>query len=764
MTTETILPLRIHARFSYGIPLQGLTLITRLTEQLADGRWQEAGTQQTEWTNETEGDVALFYVRSGVYGIDFMTGGLEPLEGFQFTIHIDIPTIIGTFYDVRCTAYPYYTERTTFAVTEEPPYLHPSGAVPSTIPVPPSIPEYIVGDEDDPWWKPLGDIWNAFSGATVNTFIGFGNVLLSAINPIVEFFRDPYGTLISNMRNIITNSANDYAESTTENIVNLLSGTPDYQNTLYASQDALSKALVTPYVDEVDPSKWIPSEVTDENVIASALEMASRFIQMNVGQGLIGLGIEMGSLGQVEGGWYIGDRIQNSFGVTELAKAVTSYPIEKGVMLPFQHAVNSAYVNEIPPYTDLINMVVKEKISLDDFKHYMRYQGYNETWSQNIWDAHFIAPSFGDVRRAYYRSDWSQDTLLKMMKRVDLDPYYNESVWLTLLEEIPPISELVNERVKEVIGDETFRRGLKFHGFSPIWGQRIWDAHFMPPTLGDILTAYRRGVPVSIPSIDPASGSPTTRDVSSLSVADVHELMVLVDLDPRYNDIFDTRMYRDPSIREARYMYETGAIGEDNVRDIVVRSGLDPSYVDTMTHYLTHFVERTFQRRYLTALTTAYMNNTYDETQINDYVIKAGFGSGVASWIIEIGKVRRDIELTPSGEVKPKILTMAQLDKAYIRDVITEDDYTTRMLSLGYETLDIALKLRILDLDKVVQETGSRIITLTVSQMLNAWRYEEMTEDEVRIELSLRGLDTLNIDRIINTKKKQWGMIEGEEA
>jgi len=79
---------------------------------------------------------------------------------------------------------------------------------------------------------------------------------------------------------------------------------------------------------------------------------------------------------------------------------------------------------------------------------------------------------------------------------------------------------------------------------------------------------------------------------------------------------------------------------------------------------------------------------------------------------------------------------------------------------MGYETLDITLKLQILDMDKHIEEEGRRVIRLTTAQLINAWKQGVMNEDEVRTELQLRGLDTLNVERLIETKKKQWGLDE----
>lgn len=588
-----------------------------------------------------------------------------------------------------------------------------------------------------------------------NTFDLLGGIRRAIGDLIGGFFSSLFGNLPELFKATVDESVSSVMQTATD----VTGNTPDWKKDLDSTlkpyaQGLVDKALLDLNVKTLGKS---PLNMNDAAIALGGIGIT--VTGLGIGLWLAHSAAEAATLGQYEAIKDIDHMVIAKLGLGALSAKSLNIPLEWLVFKRSNQFYASLFTPEIPQASQLINMVVKEKITLEEFKTNMKYQGFSEEWSQLEWDAHFIAPNFGDIQRAFWRGDWDEETKLAMMKRVDLDPFYNDTVWNMLMYEIPSIGELTNLRVKEVIGKLDYAKGLKFHGYTPEWSERIWDGHFMPPSLGDIMTAYRRGIPVSIPEIDPDTGAPITRDVTSLSIKDVHQLMELVDLDPRYNTIFDTRLYRDPTIREGRYMFETGAMDEEGVKNLVVRTGLDPQYVDEMTHYLTHFAERTYQRRYLTALVTAYVNEVYNEEQMSDLVVKAGFTVGVANWIIEIGKVRKDIADIPKALAKPKILTMSQLDKAYIKDVIDESTYTTRMMLLGYETLDISLKMQILNLDKVVEEDGTRLIRLTTAQLLSVWRFGEMTESDLRIELQLRGLDTISIDRLIKSKIKQWGVI-----
>jgi hypothetical protein len=61
--------------------------------------------------------------------------------------------------------------------------------------------------------------------------------------------------------------------------------------------------------------------------------------------------------------------------------------------------------------------------------------------------------------------------------------------------------------------------------------------------------------------------------------------------------------------------------------------------------------------------------------------------------------------------------------------------------------------------DKVVDVAGGKKAALTVSELKQAFQYSEIGEDALRQTLLLRGLDLSEVDMLINTWKKSWGVV-----
>lgn len=456
--------------------------------------------------------------------------------------------------------------------------------------------------------------------------------------------------------------------------------------------------------------------------------------------------------------WY--DWIQSTFGMEQHINQLLSYAFEKGMYRPVEYYWNSQYLQEYPSVSDLINMVVKEKITLDEFIETMKFQGISPTWSNHIWDAHFKAPEFGDIKQAFWRGTIPMEEMPDMLKRVDLDPYYNDKVWYSLLYNVPPYQDQINMRVKEVTTQEQFQKGLESLGYYGEWADRLWAAHFTPPTFADFLTAMRRKQRVTIPHAD---GTATDYTFGSDFFADldvIQELSVLADYDPRYWSFFMQRVIEDPTPRQARWGYEAGSIDENYLRSIVDRTGLGDIDAKWFSEMLITFQERPFITRYLNALMSAYISGAIDGEELKRRVTEIPRREAIADWIIKIADVQKETAANKKTAAKEKLLSIADLKKAYSFGFITEDSLRTELQLLGYPVNEVDLLIQIINRTKEIEDFGGTKTALTVSEMFESWRYGQMSESTLRTELQLKGMTIADIDTLIATRKIKWGLEE----
>ena len=493
----------------------------------------------------------------------------------------------------------------------------------------------------------LGTVGNALAKTVAEPLKGLPD-LLTVLNGLPSEFQSFFSSIVSNLIAGIFETGSDLMSN---RILSTLKGTPASVKNAGAEAGLAFGNSLARYVSISNPENYVSSgKLGIEQMVAIRQQVADAQSLLR-DMDLTNFALGLASLGQIR---TVADEIQmleGMFGVGNIIHRFNDIRQEKAVYKPIEYYFNSVWQPEIPNTQDLINMVVKEKMSLDDFKQYMLQQGFAEKWSQLIWDAHFNAPD-----------------------------------------------------------------------------------------LNDVLTAWRRGI---------------------IDENRVDELMILIDLDPRFKNIFDTRKYRDPSMQETRLMFETGAISANDVPNYVHRLGFAPEFEEAMTSFLLHFQERRYKTRYITQLMTAFAQEKIGEEEVKAAVKDIGFTEATADIIIKTSLLRRKTYATKTESTVEKALTLGELKKAYVEDIITEQELRNTMLSRGYNLTDVNIVVSLLNKDKIVETEGRRVVVLTIAEMVNAWRYSVISEDTLRTNLLSRGLDLNEIDILINTKKKSWGLTEG---
>lgn len=481
-------------------------------------------------------------------------------------------------------------------------------------------------------------------------------------------------------------------------------------------------------------------------------------------------GREVGAASTLLGGVNISEykikEEEEIWGITKEMGKINEVIYDIAINQRVEQKTNEYYPFKIPAVADLINMVVKEKITLETFQNEMLKNGFSFAWSQSIWDAHFFAPDFETVKRAIWREGITHDEIPDFLKRVDLDPFYNDKVWYPLLYEVPAYMDLINMRVKEVITQDTFSKAIQTHGYYDPWSQRLWDAHFTPASFSDFLTAMRRKLSVTIPV---AEGTPQPYTFGAELAKDeqtIKDLSVLADYDPRYWDFFKTRMFNDPSYRMIMWGFETNSIKREEIPDLVHRLGLNPKDESWYANFLVHFQERPWINRYLTALQTAYIQGAVTADDLIQRVMTVPRNEDIAKWMIKIAEVRKEVLAKGTKTEEQKLVSIPELKKAYVFGLMNEDNFRTELMSRGFTLLDVDLLINIMRKETEIADVGGKKEGLTVAEYFDAFRYGEISEDTLRTELMIKGLNLDQVNILIETKKKKWAMggVESEQA
>ena len=268
------------------------------------------------------------------------------------------------------------------------------------------------------WW---GEVTKATTEFTVNKIID----PLGFLSPVLNFFGDPVGNILLRIKDVFTSSKIESTILATDLVKDLLAGSTPEMASLESEVKGFSDKVADKVLNESKSNVLPDADATPKDATDYLVRLAS--LAHNINLGLFGMhvGIEAGSLGQFEFmGQYPG-MVLNKFGYDALIRANAMLPIEKSVLKKAEYYFNSVFTPEIPGTQDLINMVVKEKLTLSEFKGLMKQRGFSSEYSQLIWDAHFTAPSLGQMLTVFRRGDMSASELRELQILVDLDPVYS---------------------------------------------------------------------------------------------------------------------------------------------------------------------------------------------------------------------------------------------------------------------------------------------------------------------------------------------------
>jgi hypothetical protein len=317
---------------------------------------------------------------------------------------------------------------------------------------------------------------------------------------------------------------------------------------------------------------------------------------------------------------------------------------------------------------------------------------------------------------------------------IPAEQYYNSQY----TPNIGGLGDVVKLRHLGKMNADEYKKTMSELGYDDYWREKFLESRLSPPSITDALVAFRRG---------------------KIDEAKVNEIFALNDLDPIFQDIFDVRKYDDLSIGEARLMYNLQIIGKPDVLMIAKRNGYTDEDAGRLTDAIVDFQATRLKLRYLLGLVQEVGYGLIDETMARTQTLAIGYSETVAMWVIRTGEQRkRLLARAKAPAVKEKLLAIGDLKSAYVRGLITEDVLRTELLTRGYNLDDISILIALENDRRTIESAGGKMFALSVVEYLNAWKYEVITEDGLRMKLLARGLPVDEIDTLIATKKLQWKM------
>jgi len=260
--------------------------------------------------------------------------------------------------------------------------------------------------------------------------------------------------------------------------------------------------------------------------------------------------------------------IMYQFKMSDVIGPMIQAPIWASVVVPLRYRANSNYPYQVPGTGVLPYLVRKGIITPEQYSINMKYHAFDATWSAALLENTDRYPGFGDLRTMIHRGalTWTEarDVLDKSLIRDEYLDKYEE-----LLPSIPGLGDLVRFAVREAYPDATtyeehytvMSHWMSLSGFDQYFADAIWTAHWEIPSIGQADEMLHRGM---------------------ITEEQHRALYILNDIRPQDIDALRALTWKIPGRIESRWAFRWGEIDVTDLRDFLVKDGLDPVYADSV--------------------------------------------------------------------------------------------------------------------------------------------------------------------------------------
>jgi len=424
----------------------------------------------------------------------------------------------------------------------------------------------------------------------------------------------------------------------------------------------------------------------------------------------------------------------------DAVKSAYNYGIKPYV----QRYVFKKYQGVLPEPYRLADFAAKGLLTDDELHTSFNESGMTNDWADKWKKSQQTFPSTSEALQLLWRNEIDDDKFKEWHRRNSFAKEAAEKL-LKLKDRIPPSSDLITMCVREAFTPEVyervapetpaeFKKWMRKQGFSEEWSNRYWVAHYRRMGIEQAWRAFYRGV------------FDTTKLETFLKYADIHPDDRAVLTDPKV-------MYDIPTIRELGYGYDVGAYTRDDIEAYRKAAGLSPEdakkAADALVAYRSEAEREAVRREYMYAYANDAITIDIFERKLKELhtspdkiplwleraklyrerlrkygaqpearVITASeaewavlHGLRDIDWLREqlkalnwsddriqlrVERVQKELEEQEAKEeVKPKALSLSQLEDLLKYGIITQDVFLERVKSLGYSDTDAALILDI---------------------------------------------------------------------
>jgi len=254
------------------------------------------------------------------------------------------------------------------------------------------------------------------------------------------------------------------------------------------------------------------------------------------------------------------------FNMRDVIGPMIQAPIWASVVMPMRMRARAANPYEVPGTGVLPYLAAKDIITPEQYELNMSYHAFDGTQADAMLANTWRYPGFGELRTMIHRGVKTWPDMKAALQKSLIHTEYLDA-FEAAIPSIPSVSDLVRFAVREAYTDATtftehydkMSEWIGKIGYSQYFADAFWTAHWIIPSIGQADTMLHRG---------------------KITEEEHTALYILNDIRPEDIPRLRALTWKLPGRIESRWMFRWGEVDVTDLRDALVKDGLDPDYAD----------------------------------------------------------------------------------------------------------------------------------------------------------------------------------------
>jgi len=275
------------------------------------------------------------------------------------------------------------------------------------------------------------------------------------------------------------------------------------------------------------------------------------------------------------------------------------------------------------------------------------------------------------LRKGLISEDLYKKALARQGIMAEFEEPYLENIWM-----YPPYQDMIKIFVREAYEKtwpemfelklqdypKDFGKWMEMIGYKEEWAKRLWAAHWVLPSTGQVYEMLWRGLK------SPYTGATMTEE-------DVRRFLKEADIDPRWRENLVEIAYKLPGRILARWGVEWGVWPVERMEEFLRADGIHPDWIPDALKAEKANIFREHISSVRSILVSKYQDGFISEEELKNRLQKLGYPDEAITYIVWSAQERYDYDWK-------KEMAKAYID-AYEDDKISADELRSALSGLG---------------------------------------------------------------------------------